>query len=248
MKHSELKKIERVESARAFARWVSNFGPQGGELIFRGQPCDEPLRPKLGRYGKRGLIELEQKLFDEFVRRSFALLRAEASSDWERLALAQHFGLPTRLLDWTSNAFAALWFAIRERDAPSPVVYALKVRDEDLVDVRIDPFENGQRTRIFRPRVITRRIAAQAGVFTVHRIEDDHFVPLERNRKYGDALFRITISAEHRRRIRQELNMFGANEESFFPDYAGVCDYLRWRHEFDAPVTPGSSLLPSRRS
>src|SRR5205823_4830121 len=43
------------------------------------------------------------------------------------LFLAQHFGVPTRLLDWTQGALIALYFALLEEkaDKPRPIVWML---------------------------------------------------------------------------------------------------------------------------
>ena len=61
-----------------------------------------------------------------------------------------------------------------ELEPDDSVVWLLKTNQEDFIDetTREKPFDKGG-TKIFRPKLITRRIAVQAGVFTVHRLSDD---------------------------------------------------------------------------
>jgi|HubBroStandDraft_1064217.scaffolds.fasta_scaffold67987_1 hypothetical protein len=86
---------------------------------FRGEEnADWPtaLRPKLYRT-KHDLIEVlrqEQDLRLEFKRRGSQLVgEAKPSDHWERYFLMEHYGVPTRLLDWSDGALVALYFALR---------------------------------------------------------------------------------------------------------------------------------------
>ena len=62
-------------------------------------------------------------MFDEFKRRGVAVLPSRPSDDWEFLAVARHHGLPTRLLDWTENPLAALFFALEEPSSGDSAVW-----------------------------------------------------------------------------------------------------------------------------
>ena len=83
--------------------------------LFRGQLEDWPLLPKIARFKEIGdIISFEQSLLSHFRREAFPFLNIIPNNDWEWLSIAQHHGLPTRLLDWSLNPLVALWFAVMQ--------------------------------------------------------------------------------------------------------------------------------------
>lgn len=245
-----------IQSVSDFLRCVEQYKDREdtagnhSDLIFRGQSVDMPLLPKIARPSTRlngALLRLEQLILEEFARSTPGFSRINVELDkWDRLAVAQHHGLPTRLLDWTFGALLALWVAVK--DGPQPehehgVVWVLRTVPEDFINFgdevlphkgtanALTPF-NLPHTRIFRPRLIAERIAAQRGIFTVHKARKTSkspFLPLERNSAFTGRLVKIPIPNKRFEGLRKQLDLCGINEATVFPDLDGLCGHLAWR-------------------
>lgn len=92
-----------------------------GHVVFRGvaDSIDHKLIPSLGRLVDLKDLTLQQvndyefEILNTFRLRAFNELPKEPKNNWEWLALAQHYGLSTRLLDWSHSPLVALYFATK---------------------------------------------------------------------------------------------------------------------------------------
>jgi hypothetical protein len=180
-------------------------------------------------------VEAERKMLKDFERLSVPYVGSKMIQDeWDRLALAQHHGLPTRLLDWSSNPLVALWFAVEKPSmaAEDAAIWAFDADVSDYVEEIVSPMDV-PRTMIFRPRHHDARIVAQAGWFTVHKYSEsaDKFLSFEQLKAQRPSLRKFVIPRQFFPAIRADLSRCGVSRSALFPDLAGLCEAITWRYE-----------------
>lgn len=196
-----------------------------GRYMFRGQAdCGWDLIPKAGRL--EYVSENDLMMFNSWSRRARAYMRDLPESPWGRLAIAQHSGLATRLLDWSLNPLVAVFFAISELPETDAAVYCLNALRERRVVSEKDSFSDIECTSIYVPPAYIQRIVGQWGRFTYH---PDKTTSLDGEDPSRDEwLSVIIIPAKAKPQLRHDLNFYGINDATLFPDLDGISRYLNW--------------------
>lgn len=207
--------------------------------LYRGQEQDWLLLPKIARgdFLTKEVLKKENRVISEFRRLAHSFVDIDINNDWNLLALAQHHRLPTRLLDWTENPLVALWFALIKdtTDTKYRVVWRLVLEETEVIDTNNSgPFDLNK-TVVFKPNHISRRIAAQTGWFTAHYYKkaENKFIPLNNNKLYTSKLrkFCFPNTLQFREDTLLKLDKLGINSFTLFPDLDGLSGYLEWKNQ-----------------
>lgn len=217
MKEIEIKSIDdfhkRIEKYRK-TTWFK----------FRGQSdVNWELIPKAGRIPYTNVSDIS--LFIHWKRRATSHLKKEINSEWEFLAIAQHTGLPTRLLDWTHNPLVAAFFATAENMEKDGAIYIYNPNTVISHDL-INPFEIEitKKIEFHQPNSSSSRIINQLGYFSVHSSPK-----MSLNDKTKDGtLEKLIIKKELKKELMHMLNQYGLNYLTLLPDLEGLSKHLAW--------------------
>lgn len=207
-------------------------------LLFRGQNTDKPLIPNIARHLFKKSRELdERRMLDEFNIQSIQYLSYHPKNELEQLTIAQHHGVPTRLLDWTENALAALYFAVSKDPSTddNAVVWVLSLeRDSPLLidDPNIKVFSQKQ-LKFFKPSSIIQRVSSQHGWFSLHPFRGQGFYERADESSNAYRLNKLSIKPACSKKILQTLESCGINRHTIFRDLDSLGTYIFDKYKFE---------------
>lgn len=231
-----------IKSVADYLKHVLSFEQQHiSQWLFRGvRDANYDLIPSLFRIDITNTLtnwkDLEKYMLRIFKRESIPFLEIIPQDELELITLAQHYGLPTRLLDWSTNPLIALFFALEcfDRNIDSAVwCYGVFSThnchpESTRIDRRLD-IERGVDKIVF-PNHISQRIANQSGCFTLHNLPEgrEKFIPFGKQ-DYDFGIFdKLIIKKEYQKDIMQQLFDLGYHYGLIYPGLDGLSKRIKF--------------------
>jgi hypothetical protein len=248
--------VERIDSWREFDEAIAAAGAlhqttrAHASLVFRGLARSSYSNATgLARLGP-GYERLERHLIRNF--RKYAHREQPGPTVWDWVSLAQHHGLPTRLLDWTFSPFIAAHFATASHQDEEAVVWGVDcaaahrelpsdLRDTldeegatvfttELLAVQaptIDALAGEEKpyALFFEPPSLDDRIVNQSAVLST--MSDASASMDDWLRAHPDVWHRWLISPRAKAEIRRRLDQANITERVLIPGLDGLAAWLR---------------------
>ncbi len=234
--------------------WNPSIGRFRSKFAFRGlSDVNYPLESTLIRLGGN-YSSLEKHLLRNFKKYAQRNL-VELDSIWHWLSVAKHYGLPTRLLDWTYSPFVAMHFATAniELFKQDGVIWAVNyiqvhkllpkklrlILEEEGANIftvemlsrTINSFEelaklsNNNVVIFFEPPSIDDRIVNQFAFFSI--MSDSKAILNIWLENHPNLFKKIIIPAELKWEIRDKLDQANVTERVLFPGLDGLSSFLK---------------------
>jgi hypothetical protein len=255
----------RVSSWEEFLKLITD-SPYSN-WAFRGQRvADWSLDTSLSRYLKnfnvneRAWTEQERRILRIFKRKAHQFLDKPPASDddLQWLALMQHHGAPTRLLDFTWSPYVAAFFAL-ERGLGDTAIWALNPKlniapsgtTKHRNTSRINPRMPGHFARYFlpnripfiwigEPEVMNRRLVAQSGTFVLPGLLGQPMEEILRGYRHPEKVMAkfILPAGKVRETGMRELYRMNITYATLFPDLEGLARSMGYELEFHWAYDP----------
>lgn len=211
---------------------------EGKVRFYRGQSqTDWDLKPSILRDDFKDLNIKESDLIKELhIHYPDSFLGCE--NLFEQLVVAQHYGIPTRLLDITTNPLVALYFAItdKEKNSGNAVVHVIDVPTNGIVyydnkkmlDALKTSVEGGKENNelpypimCVKARLNNPRIIRQSGAFLFFSNKPVNNYGIINNKQT------IEISKSHINQLQDQLGELGINQQNLFPELSQYAECLK---------------------
>ena len=253
----KLQESTEIDSIDRLLEHVTRFGKSVVSAVrLRGQAdLTWALMPSIGRRNhyqyagatiEKFTLAQETNMYHKFRRQALEFT-GHRQSEWESLFMARHHGLPTRLLDWTSNPLIALYHccAHNKPSPPDGKIWAVREKSNDkywdVFSQKVSgPFKI-KGLRVIHHPYTSPRMRAQASVFTIH---DQPWTPLDEffraKRRLAccdiEGLVAWSVLGKNKPRLLAELHRLGINARTVFPDMDGLADGI-WQTECLRKIT-----------
>lgn len=223
---------------------ISESFKTGQTTVYRGVSNSSfDLSPAISRNNTEintyGEVEfLESTILSEFKKQAYSILQNVPNIDIEWFFLMQHYGLPTRFFDWSSNPLVALFFAVERTgsddiEVDGKVYYTTQMIHDDyhLFDYKAAKrIRTGQPADIFgtadegkciflRPKYVDERYLNQKSILACPA--NPYSITI-----YGDVK-EIIINRTLKKHIRKQLKMFGISFAYIYPGLQGIAAAIK---------------------
>ncbi len=258
IKNTNKELITSLEEYFKFIELIKNEYFTTPNLWYRGiNKAKYNLVPGLYRYPDLcDDTDCENCMRSEFIHKAKSIIKDHQNfSQWEWYQIMQHYGLPTRLLDWTEGHLIALYFAVRDpENTEIPSVWVLdpfklnlltsgqsciyftdkitRSAEDVIVEKYLTESDLPEYPISLNPPYVDKRLNAQKSCFTIHGTEHKGIEKIaELNKDFH--LFQIRIDTEAAATIKEELFHCGIDEQTVFPDLDGLAKVIKYKYKIN---------------
>lgn len=211
------------------------------KLWFRGHAsCTWALEPSIARNRSNPIVD-EFQYYKRFKQEAARVITDLPVDEWGWMFLMQHYGIHTRLLDFSENPLIALYFAVESLPDQDGALYVMEptkwnaeqgrdsLSDSDLPSCGIDEELDGYLmsntvkqvgTQESNPPLAaigarnSQRIFAQEGTFVVTHLD----LKMEVAAEECKSVWRYIVPSHDKKVIKEHLQLLSISEYSVFPE------------------------------